>query len=72
MKDQEITLNSNKLVQYLKKPASEFTRNDIIRFVEENGITMLNFRYVAEDGKLQQLNFSINSRKHLVRTTARK
>ncbi len=65
MKDQEVILNSNKLVQYLKKPASGFTRDDIINFIEGNGIRMLNFRYIAEDGKLKQLNFSINSRMHL-------
>ena len=63
--DREIKLNSNRLVQYLKKPASEFTRDDIVNFIENNDITMLNFRYIAEDGKLKQLNFSINSRKHL-------
>ena len=33
MNDQEIALNSNKLVQYLKKPATEFTRDDIIKFI---------------------------------------
>lgn len=65
MNDQEAALSSNKVVQYLKKPPSEFTRNDIIAFIEGNGIRMLNFRYVSEDGKLQQLNFSINSRMHL-------
>ena len=65
MIESEILLNPNKLVQYLKKPASDFTREDIIRFIEGNNIRMLNYRYVAEDGKLKQLNFAINSKRHL-------
>ncbi|MEA3317941.1 MAG: glutamine synthetase family protein [Bacteroidota bacterium] len=65
MKDSEILLNPNELVRYLKKPASEFTKNDIINFVEENEIEMLNFRYVGEDGKLKTLNFIISSKEHL-------
>ena len=65
MKDSEILLNPNELVRFLKKPASEFTRHDIIHFIEENKIEMLNFRYVAEDGKLKTLNFVISSKEHL-------
>ena len=53
MKEQEFALTSNRLVRYLKKPPAEFSRNDIITFIEENGIRMLNFRYVSGDGKLQ-------------------
>lgn len=66
MREQDILLNPNKLVQHLKKPAAEFTRDDIVKFVEDTGIKMLNFRYVAEDGKLKQLNFAINSKSHLI------
>ena len=58
-------MNPNELVQYLKKPASHFTKADIIRFIEAKGIEMLNFRYVAEDGKLKALNFVLSSRQHL-------
>lgn len=63
--ENEIKLNPNKVVQYLNKSNSEFTREDIIRFVEENNIRMLNFRYVAEDGKLKTLNFVIHSKAYL-------
>ncbi len=62
----DINLNQNELVQYLKKPARDFTRDDIIKFIEAKGITMLNFRYVADDGKLKTLNFVPFSREHLV------
>ncbi|MFA8436248.1 MAG: glutamine synthetase family protein [Marinifilaceae bacterium] len=65
MTDASIALNPNKLVQYLQKPSNEFTKEDIIKYIEENGVQMINFRYVAEDGKLKTLNFIITSRDHL-------
>ena len=65
MKDSEISMNPNELVQFLKKPSVQFTKDDIIQFCEENEIEMVNFRYVAEDGKLKTLNFVINSKEHL-------
>jgi glutamine synthetase len=65
MKELEIRMNPNPLVQFLKKPVSKFTRQDIIYFIEENEIEMINFRYVGEDGKLKSLNFVINSKQHL-------
>ncbi len=65
LSDQEIRLNPNELVQHLKKSSREFTRDDIMKFIEDKGIKMLNFRYVAEDGKLKVLNFVISSREHL-------
>ena len=63
--NEETILNPNKIVQYLDKPADDFTKKDIIKFVEDNGIEMLNFRYVGGDGRLKTLNFVINSKKHL-------
>ena len=65
MKNNDILLNQNELVQFLKKPAKDFTRDDIIKFIEAKGITMLNFRYVADDGRLKSLNFVPFSRDHL-------
>lgn len=65
MENRDILLNQNELVQYLKKPANDFTRDDIIRFIEAKGITMLNFRYVGDDGKLKSLNFVPFGRDHL-------
>ena len=52
MKNNDIIMNQNELVQFLKKPSRDFTREDIIKFIEAKGIAMLNFRYVADDGKL--------------------
>ncbi len=58
-------MHPNPLVQYLQKPASAFTRDDIVRYIEEREIEMLNFRYVAEDGKLKTINFMITGREEL-------
>jgi glutamine synthetase len=64
-KNNDIIMNQNELVQFLKKPSKDFTRDDIIRFIEAKGIAMLNFRYVGDDGKLKSLNFVPFSRDHL-------
>lgn len=58
-------MNPNELVQFLKKPASQFTKSDLVKFIEARGIEMINFRYVAEDGKLKALNFVLSGRSHL-------
>ena len=65
MRDLEILMNPNKLVKHLKKPAYEFTKYDIIKFIDDHDIEMLNFRYVGEDGKLKTLNFVITSKDYL-------
>ena len=62
-----LALNPNKIVKALQKPAGDFTKQDLIRFIEQNDIRMLNFRYVAGDGRLKKLNFVINSKAHLER-----
>jgi len=58
-------MNPNPLVQYLNKPSSEFTKEDIIRYAEDHDIAMINFRYCGWDGRLKTLNFVINSKRHL-------
>ncbi len=64
-RNNDIQMNQNELVQFLKKSANDFTREDLIRFVEAKGISMVNFRYAADDGKLKSLNFVPYSRDHL-------
>jgi glutamine synthetase len=61
----EYLMDPNKLVQFLQKTSSEFTKKDILRYIAENGIKMINFRYVGEDGKLKTLNFIITGESHL-------
>ncbi|MDR2362697.1 MAG: glutamine synthetase family protein [Prevotellaceae bacterium] len=53
-------LNANPLVQYLQKPAGDFTKADIIKFIENNGIQMVNFRYAGHDGRLKTLHLMIS------------
>ncbi len=65
MKSDGIAFNPNELVRFLKKPAREFTREDIVRFCEEKQVEMINFRYAAEDGRLKTLNFVITSGQYL-------
>jgi len=64
MNDQ-VRLNPNPLIRYLNKPAIEFTKADLIKYIEENGIEMINLRYAGGDGRLKTLNFIINSKEHL-------
>ena len=60
-----LELNPNKLVAYLGKPCKEFTKADIVRYIKENGIRMVNFMYPAGDGRLKTLNFVINDASYL-------
>lgn len=58
-------LNPNPLVRFLGKPQREFTKADIVRYVKENGIEMINLRYPGADGRLKTLNFIINDEAYL-------
>jgi glutamine synthetase len=66
MKD-TVGMNTNKVVQFLGKPAEEFTKQDIIKFIKANNIEMMNFRYVGGDGRLKTLNFVITNEAELDR-----
>lgn len=63
--NRELSLNPNKVVAFLGKPTKEFTKADIIRFIEQNDIRMVNFMYPAGDGRLKTLNFVINNADYL-------
>ena len=65
MDEKQFGLNPNPLVRHLRKPMSAFTRADIIQFIEDHQIEMVNFRYVGGDGRLKALNFVIQNRRHL-------
>lgn len=67
MKSTQTAMNPNQIIQYLNKPPSDFTKSDLIDFIERNGIKMVNFRYVGGDGRLKTLNFIITSKAHLDR-----
>ena len=61
----ELTMSPNKVVAYLGKPNTAFTKADIIRFIKENEVRMVNFMYPAGDGRLKTLNFVINNEAYL-------
>lgn len=63
--NKHIELNKNSVVAYLKKAPTDFTKADIIDFITNNGIEMLNFMYPAADGRLKTLNFVVNDLAYL-------
>ena len=63
--NKELSLNPNKIVSHLQKPCKEFTKADIVRYIKETGIRMVNFMYPAGDGRLKTLNFVINNESYL-------
>lgn len=63
--ESQIALSPHEIVRFLEKPAVEFTRADIVRFIKENNIRMVNFMYPAADGRLKTLNFVINNLDYL-------
>ena len=65
MNDTHLMMNANPLVTFLQKPAVDFTKADIIRYAEANGIRMVNFMYPGGDGKLKTLNFVITDKAYL-------
>ena len=52
MENKQLILNANPIVNELQKPATQFTKNDIVNYVREQGIRMVNFMYPGGDGKL--------------------
>lgn len=63
--NKKIVLSKNALVRWINKVPQEFTRQDIIDFIIENDIQMVNFMYPAADGRLKTLNFVINDLEYL-------
>ena len=65
MNENLILMNANPVVRSLQKLPCEFTKEDIIRYVETEGIEMVNFMYPGGDGRLKTLSFTVNSRQYL-------
>ena len=59
--DKLIALNPNEVVAFLQKRPQDFTRADLLSFITEKGIRMIDFMYPAEDGRVKTLNFTVNS-----------
>ncbi len=60
-------IHANRIAAFLNKEPREFTRPDLVKYIKANGVRMVNFRYVAGDGRLKTLNFVINDEKYLDR-----
>ena len=65
MTQAELQMNANSVVAFLQKDPRDFTKQDIITFIEQNEIRMVNFMYPGGDGKLKTLNFVLNNREYL-------
>lgn len=65
MMKKEIEMNPTRLVAILGKQHTEFTMEDIVKYIREEGIRMVNFMYPASDGRLKTLNFVINDLAYL-------
>lgn len=63
--DKTIEMSANPLVAFFRKPSAELTKADIITYIRENGIRMVDFMYPAEDGRVKTLNFMINNLQYL-------
>ncbi|MGM9803841.1 MAG: glutamine synthetase family protein [Muribaculaceae bacterium] len=61
----QYTFSTNKVESFLGKARDKFRKSDIIKFIAENDIRMVNFMYPAGDGRLKTLNFIINSISYL-------
>ena len=65
MNNEQLMMNANILVDQLKKSPSAFTREDIIQFVKNNNIRLINFMYPGGDGRLKTLNFVVSDLAYL-------
>ncbi|OYT16761.1 MAG: glutamine synthetase, partial [Bacteroidetes bacterium 4572_77] len=62
---EQVIKSPNPLVQYLQKQPKNFTKADIMSFIMDNEIEMLNFRYTGGDGRLKTLNFVVYDQEQL-------
>ena len=65
MSSEKVAITSARLAEILKKPASAFTRADMVKLVADYDIRMVNFIYPAADGRLKTLNFVIHDKAYL-------
>ncbi len=61
----EYDMEMNILVKFLKKEPQDFTKEDIIHFIREKGIELVNFCYCGSDGRIKKLNFPVKNFRYL-------
>lgn len=57
----------NTISKFLNKPADNISKKDIINFIKVKNIRIINFRYIAQDGRLKTLNFPAHDLKYVDR-----
>ncbi len=65
IEDNRFAMDANPIVRCLQKPASEFTKKDILNYICKHQIRRINFMYVGGDGRLKTLYFVINDMEYL-------
>ncbi len=67
MEQQANEISRNRIARFLNKSPEDFTKADLIKYIESNDIEMVNFRHMGKDGTLKTLNFVIHSKEQLDR-----
>ena len=65
MSSSTMEMNPNKLIAAIGKPAADFTKKDIKKYISDNAIQHVNFLYPGGDGRIKTLNFVINNADYL-------
>ena len=55
----------NPLVKFLGKNPDEFTKKDILQYIKENDIAIVDFHYVGGDGRIKTLNFVVSDEEYI-------
>lgn len=64
-KSKEPNQLSGKLAQLLRKPNSEWTADDLVSVVRDQGVRVVSLMHIGGDGWLKTLDFAPNSPQHL-------
>lgn len=60
-----MTMNANVVAESLRKHPKDLNKKDIVEYVQNNGIKMVNFMYPGGDGRLKTLNFVVSDMEYL-------
>jgi len=58
---------ANPIADFLNKERKDFTKKDLLRYIKNKNVEMINFRYVGSDGRLKTLNFSVSDLNYAAR-----
>lgn len=57
--------SQNPIELFLNKSRKDFTKDDIVKYIIQNNIQLIDFHYVGGDGRIKTLNFPVHSLKQL-------